>query len=626
MKGWKFCMTVSMERLLQARFMKVKVRLTSPGCRRAIGQLGCASAAFILSAARIWDAPAPLAAMAVAALPLRNKCAAALGAAAGYGVFFRAGGSLPSVWCAGILLLTASPGIALSPLLPWLSGCLVALSALAFQTLGWEDGNLPVFAMQVGLACVCGALFPYCRTRRKTWTALACVEVFALGCIHRGLALFAAGAAISSLPVGTALLWAAGSELANPGAVPISLAVGLSALTRRLPLGFPLQRCVGPGLGALAASVLCRRFDPWLCLCFTVGGAAAGALPLSRFYGSRQGTAAAQVKLEQAARLMGQFQRSFLELPLSRIDEPAFVDKLRINACGCCSAREICTQESAISEKLLHGDLSFRCRKTGRVLRELQATQAQLGILRLCHSRQEEYRNALVQQYGYLSSLMELLSDSLAGKQSEPKPLFRIRISARSRKKEQENGDRCMAFAGDGCRFYILMCDGMGTGTGAAGEAEKAAQLLRGMLQVGFPPQYALGAINSQLALQDLAGAVTVDLAELHLDTGRGAVYKWGAPPSFLLCRSECRKIGGEALPPGLSLEDTRPTVCRLSLTRGETLILLSDGVAPPEALDGGADPAELAENLLSRQSDGSDDATAAVIRLYPCESAVQGF
>jgi len=119
--------------------------------------------------------------------------------------------------------------------------------------------------------------------------------------------------------------------------------------------------------------------------------------------------------------------------------------------------------------------------------------------------------------------------------------------------------------------------------------------------------------------LRGQAGAVTLDLAEIRLDSGRVTLYKWGAAPSYLLTDSGAEKIGSGSPPPGLSVEDScRPS--RLLLRPGETLMLLSDGAGA----DGvrrwepasGTTPGELASRLLERQS-GTDDATVALVTLY---------
>ena len=74
------------------------------------------------------------------------------------------------------------------------------------------------------------------------------------------------------------------------------------------------------------------------------------------------------------------------------------------------------------------------------------------------------------------------------------------------------------AFSGSDCRYFVVLCDGMGTGLGAARDGQQAGKLLRQMLTAGFPAEHALESLNSLLVLRGRAGAVTVDLAELRLD------------------------------------------------------------------------------------------------------------
>ena len=143
------------------------------------------------------------------------------------------------------------------------------------------------------------------------------------------------------------------------------------------------------------------------------------------------------------------------------------------------------------------------------------------------------------------------------------------------------------------------------------------------MLSAGFPPEHAFRSLNALLVLRGQAGAVTLDLAELRLDSGRVFLYKWGAAPSYLLRKSGTEKIGTATPPPGLDLGHARETVEKLSLRRGEVLILVSDGVRIGEVLShemcGPLPPGELAEWLLEKSgADGEDDATVAVMRLSP--------
>ena len=160
----------------------------------------------------------------------------------------------------------------------------------------------------------------------------------------------------------------------------------------------------------------------------------------------------------------------------------------------------------------------------------------------------------------------------------------------------------------------------MGTGSGAARESREAAQLLKGLLQAGFPAEYALRSLNSLAVLRELGGCTTVDLVRLQLDTGRGTLYKWGAASSYLLKNGQLRKIGTAGPPPGLSVQ-ARETVDRLSLSGGEVLILLSDGAGEDMLLRTpwsvrSPSPGGLAAALVEQGAQAGDDATVAVVGL----------
>jgi stage II sporulation protein E len=140
------------------------------------------------------------------------------------------------------------------------------------------------------------------------------------------------------------------------------------------------------------------------------------------------------------------------------------------------------------------------------------------------------------------------------------------------------------------------------------------------MLQAGFPAEYALRSLNSLAVLRELGGCTTVDLVRLHLDTGRGTLYKWGAASSYLLKNGQLRKIGTASPPPGLNVQ-ARETVDRLSLSGGEVLILLSDGAGEDVLLRTEwtapvPSPGGLAAGLVERGAEEGDDATVAVVQL----------
>jgi stage II sporulation protein E len=269
-------------------------------------------------------------------------------------------------------------------------------------------------------------------------------------------------------------------------------------------------------------------------------------------------------------------------------------------------------------------DLPVDCKKRNRLLQELRRSQDQLRILTADRQRQREYRSAVTQQYHFLSEYLQELADQLPQRGAGKQPRFHPEVAVCSSGKEMANGDRCMWFAGTQSRYYLLLCDGMGTGADAAQEAKNAGGMLRRLLMAGYPAGYALRSVNSLCALRGQAGAVTVDLAEFRLDSGKVSVYKWGAAPSWLLLPTGAEQIGSGGTPPGLSVTENRETVDNLTMRHGEMLILLSDGIHAAQALQSAEAllheaPGAVAARLLEQGGEaGMDDATAAVIRLTP--------
>ena len=168
----------------------------------------------------------------------------------------------------------------------------------------------------------------------------------------------------------------------------------------------------------------------------------------------------------------------------------------------------------------------------------------------------------------------------------------------------------------------MILCDGMGTGMGAVQEGNAAGSILKRLLCAGYPASHALRSLNSLCALRQRAGAVTVDLAELQLDTGKVSLYKWGAPPSYLVTKLSVERLGNPGPPPGISVTEYRETVEQFSLRRGELLVLVSDGIEPEQAqccckaFEVGLPPGELAKALMACQTETTDDATIVLVRL----------
>ena len=629
-------MMASMEMYLQQGRRQLQRWALDPRIQTGAKLLACGTGGFLLSAASLHNAPQPLVLGLICGTAGWQTLAAVLGSMLGYRVFWGAAGVQGMVWAAagGLLMLLLGkwkqaqeyPGLTCA-----LAAFLVAAVGLSFQVLWRDDTPLLVYFLRIALAAGAAFLGQRRQLRRDAileWitggvAVLALAQVVPLPYLNLGCAAGGMLAVSGAFP--GAALAGLGLDLAQVTRIPMTVVLCTAYFLRLIPFSNRWIKYTAPGAACLLTMALCGVWDASPLPGLILGGALGAVLPPRPELIHRRGeTGLAQVRLELTAGVLAYTQQLLLETPPTPIDEEAVLRKVRDQACGTCSARNSCREQERLCTGMLHHPLDFACRKTGRVLTELRRGQEQLRTMKADRERQREYRWAVVQQYQFLAEYLRRLADQLPRRGERITAHYRIEISARTRGKERANGDRCLAFSGTGCRYYILLCDGMGTGLGAAQESQTAGDLLRQMLTAGFPADHAFRSINSILALRGQAGAVTLDLAEVRLDTGRVALYKWGAAPSYLLRRQAAEKIGTATPPPGISVAEAREAVLRLSLRRGEVLILASDGVQAGEALrrmelTPDAPPGELAERLLENGcGNGEDDATVAVIRLRP--------
>lgn len=565
----------------------------------------------------------------------------AAGGMAGYLLFWGSAGSQGIIWlCLGLPAALTLNRHTVSRDTPWLvpalCGVIVAGVGLLFEVWLADRPPVMIYLLRIALAITSGRLFVAVTQRRDPVLEWLCcgLAVLALAQVrpfpYLGFGYIAAGLLAAGSAFPAAALAGLALDLSQVTPVPMTAVVCLAWMVRLIP-GLPKRLiCCGGAACYLAVMQLCGMWDIQPLAGLLAGGLLSLLLPQSPEVARRRSeTGFAQVRLEMASSVLRQTRLLLADVEEHPIDEPALIARAAERACGSCPCRNKCKEDpTSLPTDLLHKPLGsgvalpMTCRKAGRLLQELRRSQEQFRSIRADRDRRQEYRAAVDQQYAFLSDYLQSLSDALARRTEPVKQIYQPEVAVCSAAREHHNGDRCFWFAGVEGRYYILLCDGMGTGLEAARDGQTAGKLLRQMLTAGYPPEYALRSLNSFCALRDRAGAVTVDLCELRLDTGKVNLYKWGAAPSYVAMKGELIKIGTAAPPPGLSVTDGRETVERLSLRRGEMLILVSDGAGGEEnlraSLEGTDDPpGELAARILeASQAEGTDDATVAVVRL----------
>ncbi len=595
---------------------------------------------FLLSAASLGNAAQPLTLGLLCAVSGWPAVLITAGGMAGYMLFWSSAGTQGVLWlCLGLVAAVMLGGrqfLRTMPLLmPALAGVITAVSGVVFLLLFRENAPMLMYFLRIGLAILSTLLFTAILEKRDPvveW--LVCgVAVLALAQVipipYLGFGYIAAGIMAATGAFPAAALAGLALDLAQITPTPMTAVLCLAYMLRLIPGLKKGAICVAVGVVYVTVMLLCGTYDLQPLPGLLIGGFVSYWIPGKAGLSHRRGeTGFAQVRLEMVSSVLSQTQRLLQDVEEYPIDEDAIVVKAVERACSGCPFRNKCKdQGQKLSIDLLHkplgngAGLPTSCRKSGRLLQELRRGQEQLRAIRADRDRREEYRAAVTQQYRFLSEYLQDLSDTLAQRADPPKQFYQPEMAVCSAAREGTNGDRCLVFAGVECRYYIVLCDGMGTGPEAARDGKVMGNMLKKLLSAGYPPEFALRSVNSLCALLDRAGAVTIDLAELRLDTGKATLYKWGAAPSYLISKGAAIKIGTATPPPGLSVTDCRETVEQLSLRRGEMLILLSDGAEGEGSLlrcleDAAQPPGELAAKILSCSAGGTDDATVAVVRL----------
>lgn len=596
-------------------------------------------AGFCLSGAGVSQGMLPLVLGLVWACRGWRAVLVAFGGMLGYGIFWGSVALQGMIWTGlalgGVLALGDRRISREMPLLiPSVGMLIVSAVGLGFQLLAGDTTPVSLYLLRVALGGAAPWAFDRWLQKREPVMEWLCWGLFTMGLAQvapvswMGLGFVAAGLAAVRAPFPGAAMVGLALDLSGVTPVPMTAVVVLSFLIRFLPRYPKWAGRLAPGCVGILFMELTGLWDLSVLPGLFLGGVAAGFFVPGGNTVSRRGeTGAAQVKLEVAAGVLNQTCRVLLDVPERFVDVDALVQRAVCDACSGCAARDKCrdsrkmaklTGELLQKPLLTIEELPIRCKKGSRMLAQMRKAQEQLRTIQADRQRQREYRDAVIQQYGFLSEYLCALSDRLSRRTDGVAAVYTPVVSVYGNRRGVHNGDRCMEFAGPENQYYIVLCDGMGTGPEAVQEGESGAELLRKLLSCGFPAEHALKSLNSICALRDRAGAVTVDLVQICLNTGKTTIYKWGGVASFLMMPGGAEKLGTTSPPPGLRVADDREVRCGLTLRKGQTLLLVSDGVEEEGILtlcrENGS-PAVVAEELLKKTL-REDDATIVTIRL----------
>lgn len=167
----------------------------------------------------------------------------------------------------------------------------------------------------------------------------------------------------------------------------------------------------------------------------------------------------------------------------------------------------------------------------------------------------------------------------------------RFSVSFGAARSSAENGDPCgdsiCSIDSSEDYFYAVICDGMGQGRGAAFASSASIRFLKQMLEAKMSVETSLSVLNAWLRADREECSVSIDILQIDLLSGKAAIYKSGAAPSFIRRGREVFPIESEGFPVGI-LKQTSSVRTDLELLAGDLILMGSDGIDPDGKIVGG--------------------------------------
>ncbi|MCX7780143.1 MAG: stage II sporulation protein E [Negativicutes bacterium] len=174
-------------------------------------------------------------------------------------------------------------------------------------------------------------------------------------------------------------------------------------------------------------------------------------------------------------------------------------------------------------------------------------------------------------------------------------------FAAAAKQGGEVSGDTCSVVTLEQGKIVMMLSDGMGSGSSAAGESLAAVSFLERLMAAGFSVDAAVKTVNSLLLLRmPEESFATVDMVVLDAFSGEAEFLKIGSAPSFVKRVREVTVVRAANLPIGIMSQiEIQPI--RLTLVPGDMIVMVSDGVS--EAAQRGVDRDNWVANFLRRQS-----------------------
>ncbi len=197
------------------------------------------------------------------------------------------------------------------------------------------------------------------------------------------------------------------------------------------------------------------------------------------------------------------------------------------------------------------------------------------------------------------------------------------KIGAFQLPKGQNNvcGDCYDTFTDASGALYVILSDGMGTGSRARVDSAMACSVLSKLLKGGISLPAALETVNNVLMIKSADESfATLDICRLDLNSGECAVYKAGAATTYIKSSDKLVRATLSSPPAGLGGKLTVPAQ-KFTVGAGDVIVMTTDGAVFDEQwlsreLSQRIEPCELSERIAkaARSAENGRDDDISVI------------
>ncbi len=144
-------------------------------------------------------------------------------------------------------------------------------------------------------------------------------------------------------------------------------------------------------------------------------------------------------------------------------------------------------------------------------------------------------------------------------------------------------GDTADAFTDAEGNQYLILSDGMGSGSAAALVSQLAVRGFVRLVSGGMPPETAIRFANTMLLSEtNTESFATLDVLRLNADSGQLQLYKSGASSTLLRHRGQVHRIASPSFPIGI-VPQAEPFMKTFSALPDDKIIMISDGINEAE-------------------------------------------